>query len=378
MNKKQLIKSLINKPLLAVVIISLTISLQGIAQKKLVQFKEGEKVSFLGIVTHTEPMKDLDGQIASVAKLLEVNPYIVGLTLKIKWKDFHPEKNKIEWQKLEQLIRMASEKKKMVTLALTPGYGTPTWVLDAVAAKVQAKDGFAPVPWDTTYMRLFSNDVKAIAKLYANDKRVTMVEVLGPQFRGEEMHAPNKDMFSEFGWSQDVVLENWKYWIDLYAALYPQKKLNLVISQMYDGVSPQLPELVAAYFIEKCAGRAVLQSDQLNGREGGRIPASGDICKKLSNLAPNCHEMVGSFKEQPDRQGTPEMSIYNFKQMGNPYYLQLWRRDCDDPVYAKALLDAWGKYKKMTVSEMKEQLIKEGLYIEKSTWNMEEFLKNKK
>jgi hypothetical protein len=349
---------------------------QTFNQKPLVVFKAGEEASFIGLYTHTEPSRNLDEQIASAAKLLEKNPYISGLTLKIKWKDFHPEKDKIEWQKLELLISMAAAKKKMVTLALLAGYSTPAWVLKSGVAKIQTIDGVAPVPWDTAYMRLFSNDIKAVAKLYAKDKRVTMVEVLGHQFRGEEMHAPNKDLLKEFNWSKDVVIANWKYWINLYDSLYPQKKLNLVVSQMYDGV-PELSEIVAAYFLERCAGRAVLQTDQLNGREGGIIPGSGELCKKLSDLAPNCHEMVGSFKEQPERQGTPEMTIYNFKQMGNPYYLQLWRRDCDDPQYAKALLEAWEKYKRMTVSEMKEQLIKEGLYIEKSTWNMQEFLKKK-
>jgi hypothetical protein len=349
---------------------------QTFNQKPLVVFKAGEEASFIGLYTHTEPSRNLDEQIASAAKLLENNPYISGLTLKIKWKDFHPEKDKIEWQKLELLISMAAAKKKMVTLALLAGYSTPAWVLKSGVAKIQTIDGVAPVPWDTAYMRLFSNDIKAVAKLYAKDKRVTMVEVLGHQFRGEEMHAPNKDLLKEFNWSKDVVIANWKYWINLYDSLYPQKKLNLVVSQMYDGV-PELSEIVAAYFLERCAGRAVLQTDQLNGREGGIIPGSGELCKKLSDLAPNCHEMVGSFKEQPERQGTPEMTIYNFKQMGNPYYLQLWRRDCDDPQYAKALLEVWEKYKRMTVSEMKEQLIKEGLYIEKSTWNMQEFLKKK-
>ncbi|MDP3915441.1 MAG: hypothetical protein Q8R96_17080 [Bacteroidota bacterium] len=362
--------------LVLVVLINLTTFLTGMSQEAVTPFKHGEKVPFLGIFTHTEPVKGLDDQIISAGKLLENNHYIAGLTLKIKWKDFHPEKDKIEWQKLETLISMASSMGKLVTFALISGYSTPNWVIDSGTAKIQTKDGIAPVPWDTTYMRLFSDDVKAISKLYANDDRVTMVEVLGHQFRGEEMHAPNKDLFMEFGWSKDVVVANWKYWINLYDSLYPKKKLDLIVSQMYDG-TPELPELVAAYFLEKCAERAVLQTDQINGREGGRIPGSGELCKKFSDLVPNCHEMVGSFKEQPERQGTVEMTIYNFKQMGNPYYLQLWRRDCDDPAYAKALLDVWEKYKEMTVSQMKNKLVKEGLYIEKSTWNMGNFLKNK-
>lgn len=218
-------------------------------------------------------------------------------------------------------------------------------------------------------MELFTADVKAVAERYANDERVFMVGVLGHNYKGEEMHAPSPDLFKEYGWSEEKVVENWKYWIDLYDELYPTKKLTVVVSQMYPGKN-DLPEKVVGYFLEKCKGRAVLQTHQLNGREAV-LPLSGEICKKYSHISPNGHETVGSFKEQPERQGTPEMTIYKFRLMGNPMFIQLWRRDCNDPKYAKGLLDTWEKYKNMTVDEMKSQLMNEGLYIEKSDFRLQ-------
>jgi len=184
------------------------------------------------------------------------------------------------------------------------------------------------------------------------------------------MHAPAADAMRPFGWSEETVLHNWKFWIDRYAELFPKKKLNLIVSQMYKGRDggPDLPGKVAAYFMEKCAGRAVLQTHQLQGRQDA-LAESAQICGQYARLAPNCHEMVGSFKEQPDRQGSPAMTLYNTKQAGNNVlYLQLWRRDCNDPQYAKALLDAWEKYHALNAAEMKTRLIAEGLYVEKSNW----------
>jgi hypothetical protein len=357
--------------ILAIMVLSANdVSAQPIVPKT---FEKGVQAPFLGLFTHTEPTLGMDNKIQNVKSVIAKNPYISGITIKIWWKDFHPEKNKIEWEKLEELITIISSSGKLVNLAIWGGYYSPDWVYNEGCAKVEGPLGSTIVPWDPKYMELFSADIKAIAAKYANDRRIFMVGVLGHNFKGEEMHAPPVEIFKDYNWSESKVFENWKYWIDLYNSLYPNKKLSIVISQMYPGKN-DLPEKVVSYFLEKCSGRAVLQTHQLNGREAIR---SMSICEKYSNITPNCHEMVGSFKEQPERQGTPEMTIYNFKQMGNPLYLQLWRRDCEDPQYAKALLEAWEKYKRMTMSEMKEQLIKEGLYIEKSTWNMQEFLKKK-
>lgn len=85
---------------------------------------------------------------------------------------------------------------------------------------------------------------------------------------------------------------------------------------------------------------------------------------------PNCHETVGSFQEQPERQGTPAMTLYNARKGGdNLLYLQLWRRDCDDPRYAKAVLEAWEKYGALPLDGFKAQLIADGLYVEKSDFH---------
>lgn len=359
--------------LLAIMILSANcISAQPIVPKT---FEKGSTAPFLGLFTHTEPIKGMDEKIQSVKELIATNPYISGITMKIWWKDFHPEKNKIEWEKLEELIQLASSNKKLVNLAIWGGYYSPEWVYKEGCAKVEGPFGSTIVPWDPKYMELFSADIKAIAAKYANDPRIFMVGVLGHNFKGEEMHAPPVDLFKDYNWSESKVFENWKYWIDLYNSLYPNKKLSVVISQMYPGKN-DLPEKVVTYFLEKCSGRAVLQTHQLNGRDAN-FSLSGDICKKYSNIAPNGHETVGSFKEQPERQGTPEMTIYKLKSMGNPLFLQLWRRDCSNSQYAKALIEAWNKYKDMTVDEMKSRMKEEGLYIEKSTWNEREFLKKK-
>jgi len=145
---------------------------------------------------------------------------------------------------------------------------------------------------------------------------------------------------------------------------------------MYAGHA-SLPERVAEYFVERFAGRAILQTDQLNGRDV-QLPESAHTCRRFHDRAPHCHEMVGSFKEEPERQGGPEMTVYNFRRMGNPLYLQLWRRDADDPKYAQRLLDAWQRFKERSLEEIEETLRREGLYVEKSDWDREAYFREKR
>jgi hypothetical protein len=215
-------------------------------------------------------------------------------------------------------------------------------------------------------MDLFKKDLEELARRYANDPRIDAITVQGHNYKGEEMHAPDPALLDPYGINYDTVLANWKWWIDLYGALFQQKKLILVVSQMYNGSSySNLPEDVTEYFARKYQGRAILQTDQLDGRRAKpENDLSSGILRRWHDYAPNRHEMVGSFKEQPERQGTPEMTIYNFVGMGNPYSLQLWRRDCDIPLYAENLLNAWIEYGRMTEPELKARLQADGKWIE--------------
>jgi hypothetical protein len=333
------------------------------------------RADFLGIFTHTEPYADMPAKLASLDRLVTSNPQILGITLKIQWQQLHPERDRLDWDGLERLISTAANAGLRVNLALIPGGASPAWIYEAGARKAgpfnfNRRDVFVPVPWDQAYIDLFIADLKAVASRYAADPRIWQVEVIGHHYNpgGEEMHAPRADEMKPFGWTEEVALTNWKYWIDRYAELFPAKQLSLIVSQMYKGAAPALPRQVAAYFVERCAGRAVLQTHQLQGREDA-LAESAQICRDLARFAPSSHEVVGSFKEQPERQGSAAMTIYNARRAGDRLlYVQLWRRDCDSPQYAKGLLEAWGKYGALNVAEMKARLIAEGLYVEKSDW----------
>ncbi len=343
-------------------------------QAAALRFAPGEKAVFLGLFTHLEPYASLADKLDSLNRLIAKNPHITGITLKIQWKQLHPAKDTYDWAGVENLVRTANQAGKLVNFALIPGAAAPDWiftegVVRAGPFEFGRQNTTAPLPWDPKLMELFSADLKKLAGRYGDDPRIFQIEVLGHNYNpgGEEMHSPSVEAMKPYDWSKEKVLANWKYWIDQYAALFPHKKLSLVISQMYRGSGMELPEKVTAYFMERCAGRGVLQTHQMGGRTD-RLVESGQICREHSRLAPNCHEAVLSFKESPDRQGTPAMTIYNARQAGdNLLYFQFWRRDCEDPQYAKAFLDAYAKYSQVPLENLKERLVADGLYVPPET-----------
>lgn len=338
------------------------------------RFVPGEKAPFLGLFTHLEPYIPFADKLASLERLIARNPHIAGVTLKIQWKQLHPAKNTYDWEGLERLVATAAAAGKLVNFALIPGAASPDWIYSdgvhkAGPLEFGRQNTHVPLPWDRRFMELYTADLRLFAERYAGDPRIFQIEVLGHNYNpgGEEMHAPTVEAMKPYDWSKEKVLENWKYWVDLYATLFPRQKLSLVVSQMYRGSGMELPEKVAAYFVERCAGRAVLQTHQLTGRID-RVAESGQICAEHARLAPSSHEAVLSFKETPERQGTPAMTLYNARQGGdNLLYFQFWRRDCEDPKYAQAFAEAWEKYGRVPLGELKARLTADGLYVPPET-----------
>jgi hypothetical protein len=76
-------------------------------------FAPGQRAGFLGIYSHTEPPFDLDDQFTSTEGLLRDNPFLTGVSLKIRWHHWHPEKSLVYWEKLERLIALVASQGKI-------------------------------------------------------------------------------------------------------------------------------------------------------------------------------------------------------------------------------------------------------------------------
>ena len=367
MIKKQTLFSKSGQLLCAGLVVCAGFTMGRVVAEEEMSFKAGE-TPFLGVFTHLESRQDFDAKQRNLEELVAGNPLISGVTIKLWWKHLHPEKDVVHWAKLDKLIETAHRNGKRVNIALMPGMVSPDWVFKEGAVKAGKLRmtkwmTYTTIPWDPVFMELYLRDLKEMSKRYRDDPRVFSFVVLGHNYNeaGEEMHTPAPDAVTPYGWSREVALENWKYWIDQYVELFPHKKLSVCISQMYKDAS--LVEEVVEYFVEQSGGRGFLQTHQVSGLDL-REASSGKLCLRFSETTPNAHETVGSYSEQPERQGSYELVCYKAIKMGNPLFFQLWRRDCNDPQYAEKLLQTWELYKDLTGEEMEADLKSKGLYVE--------------
>jgi len=351
------------------------------AQKKKISdapIQVGKSVKFIGQFTKSGSKKPMATSQKDNEAVFKAYPATAGLMMAVQWKQFHPEKNFIDWESIEKYIALCEKYNVACCFALFPGFNTPDWVYDEGVQKIGpikagGQKDFTPLPWDPKFMELFAQDVRAFAERYNNDPRVFEVQITGHHYLHGEMHAPAAAEMQQYGITPQIVLNNWKYWIDLYGEVFSNKLLKIVVSQMYAGAEyADLPEQVIDYFVTKYQGRATLQNHQLNGRSDIEFSNNPPfkILKKYSDRAAISFEMVGSFTTQPLRQGSIEMTVYNARWIGGNHllYLQHWNESANGGKIMAEMDKVYRKYENMTVEEMKAALKAEGKYVETSKW----------
>jgi len=352
------------------------------AGRSLSKTKMEGRVEFLGVFTHTVHWLPFDKQVETMEEILARNPYIKGVGIRAPWRFFSPTKDACETKDFLELVRFLKERKLHVYVALIPGsLCTPGWVFDEGAGKITTHGPlsqvmpYTVVPWDPVYMKHWEIFLKKIAPIIEAEEGIFSVDILGHNAM-MEMHMPggeeNLEQWRSFGWSPEVVWENWKHWVDFYAGQFPHKKLAITLSLMYGPETADLTTRIATYAIEKYPSRIILTNHQLHGRfdyMNAEDPQHGSQIK-FRDRAPSGWECLGSWWQQPDRQGSVDLAVYNTLK-ANPLFIQIWNRDAlVNPDYAGRIAECFEEYSRISPAELKEKLQAEGKYKtrEQNTW----------
>lgn len=348
--------------------------------------------AFAGIFSHTGGPPSG----SAVAANFDANPYLAGITVKVGWNLIQPtDASTFNWTGVGDVLTVAGERGKQVHLAVIPGFTTPAWVYGAPYnvpfvndVNVSGTVGDAPIPWNPTYVGLFDALIDSLAdylSTHPHKSALTAVEVMGHHYRGEEMQAPSVSTFAAQGFTvtYNDIYPNWQHWIDRWSQKFPDQDVILVMSQTYVGpgtdgsnLAPLLND-ISQYFVDTLlpSGRAILQTDQLDGRKNSVSSTTNQRCIFFNttpyigaNAVPNGHEMVGNFRTQPYRQGRPGMTVLNFKAMLNPHYMQIWSGNINDLWVSRGLLKEWYRYRNATPTEVQADLIARGLYLATSNY----------
>lgn len=331
--------------------------------------------AFVGVFTHTVGSLSHEDQLDNIRDVLDRNDRISGVSIRTSWARLQPGKDRYDLESLEQLLAFLKARDMKVGLYLQPGgSGTPGWVKDegaavvALAGQVEGgrPGGIVALPWDPVYMKRWEEFLRHLALRVNADESIYSIAILGHNV-APEMHMPggaaNMQRWTEAGLTRDRFVENWRHYIDLYAAIFPSKKLLLTLSNSYDGYGDLTGQL-AAYAAGTYPDKVVLMNMQLHGRyeylyEGNEQDGA---LARFRDTVPSAWETVGSFHFQPVRQGSVEMTVFNMLK-ARPLFVQLWNRDAYyDPALAGRILDTYAAFKDTGIDQLRDKMVARGLY----------------
>jgi len=268
-------------------------------------------------------------------------------------------------------------------LFVIPGQSCPQYIYDGIKEKINTtvtnphrgnyKDKIVvPIPWDPFYKENLKRMFTTVFGRYRSDKHFIATNLTGANHMSSEWHLPRgpEDIAQWEADSpdyKDKIKDFWCEIIDFMAALMPEKRMAIeASSDPVNGMNEQANAIIE-YGIAKYPGQFMVQINQLHGNSDqitfdafARLIRSKDrIIVGVQSLASIQTAMAGKDM----RQGTLEMSVYNFLQSGAKYW-ELWDGDAADVVTSKAVYDQIKFASGLGVQGYKAWLVSKGKFIE--------------
>jgi hypothetical protein len=133
---------------------------------------------------------------------LLTDPNIDGVFLRNTWQNIQPRRGEFNWSYLDTQIKMIAETGKKASIGVAAGAFTPNWVYYEAGAQsfqtvtqLKALRDFCspitlPVPWDPTYLDLWTEFIRAFGAHFANNRVISLVKMDGINFQTWEVTLP--------------------------------------------------------------------------------------------------------------------------------------------------------------------------------------------
>jgi hypothetical protein len=120
------------------------------------------------------------------------NPNVVGVSLRVTWGVIEPAPNQFDWSFVDDALRFAKSKSKLIAISIIAGIRSPDWVFGSVARlRLTGRDAkridSMPCPWDPNYLSAWKNLVQTFGARYDGNPLIAYVSA-GGLGRAEELH----------------------------------------------------------------------------------------------------------------------------------------------------------------------------------------------
>jgi len=155
---------------------------------------------------------------------------------------------------------------------------------------------------------------------------------------------------------------SWCTAIDRFAEIFPDKQLCLAASSSPLGADhEQMAEEIIEYGISKHPERFTIQTNQLHGRRDNSELSSFERIRKYKDRIHHGFQNLAGFKGSAERQGTIEMTVYNFVLAGAEY-LEVWNEDGENAETCRKIDSLIEEARKLGAEKFKAKLMQEGKF----------------
>jgi PKD repeat protein len=182
---------------------------------------------------------------ASASQSLLTNPYVDGLAVRAMWNFIEPTPGAYNWSYLDSVINAAAAAGKKVSLSITAGINTPSWVYSAGAQAFSFVDSSSsspqtiPIPWDPVFLAQWKGMIQQLGARYACNAALTHVKITGINYNTAETFLPHSQGVSvtqgTSQWTTTNDVANWQ------AAGYTRTKLENAWQTVADAWSQAFP-----------------------------------------------------------------------------------------------------------------------------------------
>jgi hypothetical protein len=283
------------------------------------------------------------------AKPAQVNfPHIDGWLAEFDWKLIEPSPGRYNWAPVQSDIALARRLHKKITLLFRSGPWTPPWVYQSGVAGFQytlgakyrkAQAAIMPIPWDPTFIKLWTRLIREAGRRFGNDDTVMLVHMSGSTKNGMELQLPfapaERARWARAGYSEARVIEAWKPIIDAYAEAFPNKPLDFEIHQVLG--SARVPRECVAYASKKLGPRLGVFGGWLSGKpEKADLVGMHSIMRDYGPKGFASFQMIGKQTDQGERFAPGGLNAAVKQGMGwNAQYFEIWLADAKNPGLAR-------------------------------------------
>lgn len=320
--------------------------------------------------------------LQKIDRNLSTNPYIQGVYIIFHWNLIEASPGTFDFDRLDRVIERVAKHGRYFKLSINPGIYTPGWLYTKGAEPfhtlgsnparktIYQQEVTIPVPWDKVFQTYYFRMLEKVANRYKNNKAFRSMTLTVATFMGPEWHLPRSKRDREQWQSLEgfplKLQQAWQEGIDRFATIFPNQVLVLEASSYPIGLKA-LGDSIVDYGARHYPGRFAVQMNQLTGKFDQSNNQSYrkiiDYKKKYgSDISIGFQNLKGwAFPKIREKQGSMEMTAYNFVQAGGDYW-ELWHGDGGNRETCKLLNDLGHEAASKGLEVFRQILVNQGQY----------------